>query len=34
MFAIEDLLFYITYGLVAFGAYLVVKHLAEGKKDN
>jgi len=34
MFGIENLLFYITYGLVAFGAYLVVKHLAEGKKDN
>jgi len=34
MFAIDNLLFYITYGLVAFGAYLVVKHLAEGRKEN
>ncbi len=34
MFAIDNLLFYITYGLVAFGAYLVVKRLAEGKKEN
>jgi hypothetical protein len=33
MIGIEDMLFYITYGLVAFGAYLVVKHLAESKKD-
>lgn len=33
MIGIEDMLFYITYGLVAFGAYLVVKHLAEGQKD-
>lgn len=33
MIGIEDMLFYITYGLVAFGAYLVFKHLAEGKKD-
>ena len=33
MIGIEDMLFYITYGLVAFGAYLVVKHIAEGKKD-
>jgi hypothetical protein len=34
MFAIDNLLFYITYGLVAFGAYLVVKRLAEGRKEN
>jgi len=34
MLGIEDLLFYITYGLVAFGAYLVVKRLAEGRKEN
>jgi len=34
MLGIEDLLFYFTYGLVAFGAYLVVKRLAEGRKEN
>jgi len=34
MFAIDNLLFYITYGLVAFGTYLVIKRLAEGKKKN
>ena len=34
MLAFDNLLFYITYGLVAYGAYRVVKRLAEGKKEN
>ena len=34
MFAIDNLLFYFMYGLVAFGAYMAVKRLAEGKKEN
>lgn len=34
MFVIDNLIFTVVYGLVAYGAYLVVKRLAEGKKEN
>lgn len=33
MLTVDNFIFFTAYGLVAFGAYLVVKHLAEGKKD-
>lgn len=34
MFVIDNLIFTAVYGFVAIGAYLVVKRLAEGKKEN
>ena len=34
MFAIDNLIFVFVYGLVAYGAYVAVKRLAEGKKEN